>query len=88
MNRYENHFLSRKTFETILYTSILFSDMRCRRLFRRAVVFTVSMAKSVMARIFVVVNALNVGTLGRRRNEELADCERGKSRDKNIRYLI
>lgn len=58
-------------FQIILYTSIFFSDIRCRRPLRRSVVFTVSMSKLSMARTLVLKNDLQRRSLGRQVNEEL-----------------
>lgn len=70
--------------EIILYTSILFWDIRCRRPFRRSVVFTVSMSELSMARTLVLENNLQRRSLGRQVTEELDGSPRGRSRDKCI----
>lgn len=77
-------FQEKNTLQIILYTSILFSDIRCRRLFRRSVVFTVSMSKVSMARTLVLKNDLQRRSLGGQVNEELDRSRRGRSRDKSI----
>ena len=69
--------------ETILYTSILFSDIRCRRLFRRSVVFTVSMSKSPIASTLVLENDLQRGSLGRQVTEDLDRSPQGTSSDRD-----
>lgn len=78
-------FFRGNSLQIILYTSILFSDIRCLRPFRRSVVFTVSMSKLPMARTLVLENARQRRSLGRRLNAELDGNPRGKSRDKCIR---
>ena len=69
--------------ETILYTSILFSDIRCRRLFRRSVVFTVSMSKSRIASSLVLENDLQRRSLGRRVTEDVDRSPQGTNSDRD-----
>lgn len=61
--------------------------MRCRRLFRRSVVFTVSMFKLWMARRLVLVKDLKMRTWEQRMIEELARTPRGRSRYKCINCI-
>ena len=71
----------------ILYTSILFSDIRCRRLFRRSVVFIVSIVKLLILRTLVLVNCLKMRTLDRQTNDEPVSRPRRRSREKCISCL-
>ena len=84
LEKYEIGFFQGSIIQLILYTSILFSDIRCRRLFRRCVVFTVSMSKLLMARTLVSEKDLQRRSLGRQMNKVLDGIPRGRSRDKYI----
>ena len=84
LNNMSFDFFQANFIQIILYTSILFSDIRYRRPFRRSVVFTVSMSELPMARTLVLEKDLQGRHLGRQVKEELDRYPRGKSRDKCI----
>lgn len=84
LNNMRFDFFQADFIQTILYTSILFSDIRCRRPFRRSVVFTVSMSELPIARAFILEKDLQGRSLGRQVKEELDRNPRGKSRDNCI----